>query len=105
MFAVIETGEKQYKVQPGTEFTVEKLNGSPGSEVVFSNVVLLFDDNGRSTIGTPFVDGVSVVCSMKEQKRAKKVIIFKKRRRKNSRRKTGHRQQVTVLEVKEIRKS
>ena len=105
MFAVIETGGKQYKVQPGAGITVEKVDGSPGDEVVFSNVVLLFDDNGCSTIGSPFVDGVSVVCSIKEQRRDKKVIIFKKRRRKNSRRKTGHRQQISVLEVKEIRKA
>lgn len=101
MFAVIQTGGKQYKVQPGSKFSIEKIDADPGSELTFKEVVLVGDDK-RTSIGAPFVDGASVTCVVKEQKRNGKVLIFKKRRRKNSRRKTGHRQRITVVEVKSI---
>ena len=103
MFAVIQTGGKQYKVQPGSKFSIEKIDADPGSELVFREIVLL-DDGSRTDIGAPFLENVTVTCIVKEQKRNEKVIIFKKRRRKNSRRKTGHRQRVTVVEVKSIDK-
>jgi large subunit ribosomal protein L21 len=104
MFAVIQTGGKQYKVQAGSKFAVEKVDVDPGAEVIFDQVVLFSADDKKTEIGEPFVKGVSVKCLVKAQKRNEKVIIFKKRRRKNSRRKTGHRQRVTIVEVKSIDK-
>jgi len=102
MFAVIQIGAKQYKVQQGSKFSIERIDTDPGNEVVFNDVVLFSDDNNRTDIGAPFVEGCSVTCLVKGQKRNEKIVVFKKRRRKNSRRKTGHRQRVTIVEVKSI---
>lgn len=104
MFAVIQTGGKQYKVQPGSKFAIEKVNVDPGANVVFDQVVLFSADDKKTEIGEPFLKGISVTCLVKAQKRDEKVIVFKKRRRKNSRRKTGHRQRITIVEVKSIDK-
>ncbi len=104
MFAVIQTGGRQYKVQPGSKFSIEKVNVDPGADLVFDQVVLFSADDKKTEIGEPFVEGVSVTCLVKAQKRDEKIIIFKKRRRKNSRRKTGHRQRITIVEVKSIDK-
>ena len=104
MFAVIQTGGKQYKVQPGSKFAIEKVNVDPGSDIIFDQIVLFSADDKRAEIGEPFVNGVSVKCVVKAQKRDEKIVVFKKRRRKNSRRKTGHRQRITIVEVKSIDK-
>lgn len=94
MFAVIETGGKQYKVSPDDIILVEKLPGAAGDTVTLDRVLMVGDK-----IGTPVVAGASVTATLVEQTRGDKVIIFKKRRRQNYRRKKGHRQDLTVLRI------
>lgn len=101
MFAVIKTGGKQYRVAPGDEIEIEKLEGEAGQAVTFSEV-LLVGGEAAPKVGAPFVAGASVAGEVVEQTRANKVIIFKKRRRKNSRRKNGHRQHLTVVRITDI---
>ena len=94
MFAVIETGGKQYKVAPNDVIRVEKLPGAAGDTVTFDRVLML---DGK--VGAPVVAGASVTGTVVEQARSDKVIVFKKRRRQNSRRKNGHRQSLTVVRI------
>lgn len=97
MFAVIRTGGKQYKVAKDTIIAVEKLDGAPGSAIIFSEVLMM-----EETIGQPLVDGVIVMGEILRQFKDDKVIVFKKRRRKNYRRKKGHRQHLTLVRVTEF---
>ncbi|MEO1199258.1 MAG: 50S ribosomal protein L21 [Pseudomonadota bacterium] len=101
MFAVIKTGGKQYRVAADDVISVEKLAGTPGEQVSFSDV-LMVGTGGDVTVGAPMVDGATVVGEIAEQGRGPKLIIFKKRRRKNSRRKNGHRQDLTVVKITDI---
>jgi large subunit ribosomal protein L21 len=101
MYAVIKTGGKQYRVSADQVVTIEKVTGEAGSEVEFTEVLML-GGNGEAKVGTPAVAGAKVVAEVVEQSRAPKVIAFKKRRRKNSRRKRGHRQHQTLVRIKEI---
>ncbi|APR97885.1 50S ribosomal protein L21 [Wolbachia endosymbiont of Folsomia candida] len=96
MFAVIETGGKQYLVKKGSIIKVEKLEAEEGKEVEISKVVCV-SNNGLS-----YSSNVTVKAEVLEQCRGEKIIIFKKKRRKNYRRKTGHRQHITVLRINEI---
>ena len=99
MFAVIKTGGKQYTVAADKEITVMALAGEAGSQVVFNEVLALFDGE-TSAIGAPHVAGASVTGEIVEQTREEaKVIAFKKRRRKNSKRKRGHRQDLTIVKI------
>jgi large subunit ribosomal protein L21 len=102
MFAVIRTGGKQYKVAKNDVLTVEKLAGEPGSTIELADVLMLGGD-GTPRAGTPTLAGVSVAAEVLEQKQGEKVIIFKKRRRHNYRRKNGHRQELTVLRITDIK--
>jgi large subunit ribosomal protein L21 len=101
MYAVIKTGGKQYRVSADQVVTIEKIAGEAGSEVEFTEVLMLGGTDGAK-VGTPAVTGAKVVAEVVEQGRAPKVIAFKKRRRKNSRRKRGHRQHQTLVRIKEI---
>ncbi|HEX7075369.1 MAG TPA: 50S ribosomal protein L21 [Hyphomicrobiaceae bacterium] len=101
MFAVIKTGGKQYRVATDDVLTVEKLDGEAGSEVEFTEV-LMIGGNGTPKIGTPTVPGAKVTAELVEQTRGPKLIAFKKRRRKNSRRKKGHRQDLTKVRITNI---
>lgn len=101
MYAVIKTGGKQYRVAANDVIKVEKLEAEAGSEIQFSEV-LMVGGNGETRLGAPLLDGASVTAEVLEQAKGPKVIIFKRRRRKNSRRKTGHRQNETVLRIKSI---
>ena len=103
MYAIIQTGGKQYKVEPGTTFESERLEGEAGDVVELTDSVLLLHNDGEVTVGTPTVPGVSVELEIKEQVRSKKVIVFKMKRRKRYRRKHGHRQQRTIVTVKDIK--
>ena len=102
MIAVIETGGKQYKVSEGDEIQVEKLGGNVGESVSLDKV-LICGEGESVKVGTPFLEGCSVVCEVTEQYRDKKIIVFKKHRRKNYRRKNGHRQSLTRLKVTAIK--
>ncbi len=101
MFAVIETGGKQYKVAKNDVIFVEKLDGDAGAEVTFDNVMLIGDGEQR-TVGRPYIAGAAVVATVLEQARGPKLIIFKKKRRQNYRRKRGHRQHLSVLRIMDI---
>lgn len=97
MFAVIQTGGKQYRVAEGDRLRVEKLAGDVGAKVTFDSVLLI---GGASVkVGTPLVSGAKVSAEIVAQDRDKKVIVFKFRRRKNYRRKQGHRQPFTELKI------
>ena len=101
MIAVVQTGGKQYKVSEGDEIQVEKLDGNVGESVNLEKV-LIYGEGESVKVGTPFLEGCSVVCQVTEQYRDKKIIVFKKHRRKNYRRKNGHRQSLTRLKVTAI---
>jgi large subunit ribosomal protein L21 len=101
MFAVIQTGGKQYKVAQNDLVTVERLAGTAGTMIEFGDV-LAFSDGATLQVGSPLVPGAKVVAEVVEQTRGPKVIIFKKRRRQNSRRKNGHRQDLTVLKITSV---
>ena len=101
MYAVIKTGGKQYKVSAGDVLAVEKLVAEAGSNVTFSDVLLIGDDKGQ-TVGTPMVEGASVTAEVLEQGRGDKIVVFKKKRRKNYRRRAGHRQFLTTLRITDV---
>lgn len=102
MFAIIRTGGKQYKVQEGTWFQVEKLDAQPGETVTISDV-LLISDGDKTIVGAPTVKGASVTAEVLDQDRDETVLVFKKRRRQNSRRKNGHRQYITTIKITGIK--
>ena len=97
MFAVIQTGGKQYRVAEGDRLRVEKLAGDVGAKVTFDKVLLIGGESVK--VGTPLVSGAKVSAEIVAQARDKKVIVFKFRRRKNYRRKQGHRQPFTELKI------
>ena len=102
MYAIVETGSKQYKVSKNDTIEVEKLDIKKGKEVKLDKV-LLISDKKDATIGSPYIKGAHVLCDLAGEKRAKKVISFKYRRRHaSSKKKIGHRQGYTMLKVKEI---
>jgi large subunit ribosomal protein L21 len=101
MYAVIKTGGKQYRVEPGDVVTIERLEGDAGDAVKFDEV-LLVDADGDMQIGTPSLDGATVAGTIVEQGRARKVIVFKFRRRKNYKKKNGHRQYFTRVQIDQI---
>ena len=102
MVAVVKTGGKQYKVAQGDVIQVEKLPAEVGKTVDLSEVLLLAD-NGKVTVGTPFVKTATVSAEVVSQDRSQKLIIFKKKRRQNYRRKNNHRQEYTVLKITAIK--
>jgi large subunit ribosomal protein L21 len=101
MYAVIKTGGKQYRVQPGDLLVVEKLEGEPGAKVAFGDVLML-GDGDAVTVGAPTVAGASVAATLIETRKGEKVKIFKKIRRQGYRRTRGHRQLESVLRVTAI---
>ena len=101
MYAVIETGGKQYRVQKGDKFRVERLEGTAGSEVVFDRVLMTGGDEGVR-VGKPYVEGASVRAEILAQARDKKVLVFKYKSKKNYRRMRGHRQYYTEVVIRGI---
>lgn len=97
MYAVIRTGGKQYRVEPGDKLRVEKLPGEPGAKLAFD--ALLVADGDKVDVGRPTVAGVKVEGEVVRHGRGKKIIVFKFRRRKNYRKKQGHRQAFTEVKV------
>ncbi len=98
MYAVIKTGGKQYRVQPGDTIVVEKLDGEAGAAVNFGEVLMLGGDKGV-TLGAPLIDGAVVAATLIETRKGEKVKIFKKIRRQGYRRTRGHRQMESVLRI------
>lgn len=101
MYAIIESGGRQYRAEEGHSFTVEKLPYEVGEEIDLTNVFLLAND-GEITVGQPTVDSVVVKATVVEQYRGKKIFVWKYRPSKRYRRRKGHRQQYTRLRVDEI---
>ncbi|MDH7501409.1 MAG: 50S ribosomal protein L21 [Verrucomicrobiia bacterium] len=101
MYAVFETGSKQYRVSEGDKIEVEKLTAESGQTVTFDRVLLVSKDD-KVAVGTPTVAGAKVVADVVENKRGEKLVVWKLKRRKGYRRKAGHRQSLTVLRVKQI---
>jgi large subunit ribosomal protein L21 len=101
MYAVIQTGGKQYRVEPGQTLSVEKLPGDLGDAVNFDDVLLVSDED-KVTVGRPLVNGAKVTASIVEQGKDKKVTVFKFQRRKNYRRRYGHRQLFTSIKINEV---
>lgn len=101
MYAVIKTGGKQYKVSEGEILKVEKITGNRG-DVVSLDDVLLISKGEEIKVGTPTLEGAKVVGEILGQTKGSKVTVFKMKRRKGYRKKTGHRQNLTNLRIKEI---
>ena len=102
MYAVLETGAKQYRVSVGDTLEVESLEVKAGEPVTFDRVLLVNND-GKVAVGTPTVPQATIVADVVEHIRGPKVIAFKLKRRKGYRKKHGHRQELTVLKIKEIK--
>jgi len=101
MYAVIETGGKQYRVQEGDVLKVEKLPVEVGNTVDFNRVLTVVND-GEVKIGRPVVEGAKVVAKVLEQDKSKKIIVFKYKAKANYRRKQGHRQPFTRIQIEKI---
>ena len=101
MFAIIETGGKQYKVVAGEKFKVEKLNAEAGSNFSFDKVLMVADGEDAK-IGTPYVAGAKVEGKVLRQGRAKKLIVFRYHSKTRYRKKKGHRQPFTEVQITKI---
>jgi large subunit ribosomal protein L21 len=101
MYAVIKTGGKQHRVSEGDGLKIEKLEGLKGDTIVFEEVLLVSKED-QTRVGTPVVEGAKVVGEIVSQGKGPKIIIFKKKRRKGFLKKTGHRQPLTEVRIKEI---
>ena len=97
-YAIIRTGGKQYRVEPGDVIRVESLPGDVGSDVQFPEVLLRSTAEGV-VLGAPLLDGATVAGKIVGQGKARKILVYKKKRRKNYRRRAGHRQLVTTVQV------
>ena len=102
MYAVVETGSKQYRVAAGDTIEVELLDTAEGKEVTLDRVLFVANE-GKFSVGLPIVDKASVVADVVKHIRGPKLLAFKMRRRKGYHRSVGHRQELTVLKIKEIK--
>ncbi|WP_058302205.1 50S ribosomal protein L21 [Gorillibacterium timonense] len=101
MYAIIETGGKQYKVQEGDVLFIEKLTAGEGESVTFDRVLAVSGEAGL-TIGAPLVAGASVSAKVEKHGKGKKILVFKYKAKKNYRRKQGHRQPYTKVVIDKI---
>ena len=101
MYAIIETGGKQYKVEAGDVVFIEKLDVESDTEVVFDKVIAVADDNGIK-VGAPYVAGATVAAKVLKNGKAKKVTVMTYKPKKNEKRKLGHRQPYTKVEIAAI---
>src|SRR5690554_5588581 len=101
MYAIIENGGKQYRVSEGTVVNLEKLQAEPGDTISLDQV-LAVENDGKLTVGSPFVENASVTARVVDQGKARKVVVFKYKPKKNYRRKQGHRQPFTKVTIEKI---
>ena len=102
MYAVVETGSKQYRVSAGDRLEIERLEIEAGKPVTFERVLLVSND-GKLSVGSPTVANATVVGDVVEHIRGEKKIAFKMKRRKGYHKTIGHRQELTVVQIKEIK--
>lgn len=100
MYAIIESGGKQFRVEEGGKIRVEKLSAAVGGEIVIDKVLML--GGGTFAVGNPYLADAKVTAEVVEHGRGEKILVFKKRRRQDSRRTQGHRQDFTTLKIKSI---
>lgn len=100
MYAIIETGGKQYRIEEGTQLRVEKLGAETGAEVTLDKVLMLGGESLK--VGAPYVENATVTAEVVAHARAPKVQVFKRWRRNDSRKLRGHRQDYTTLKIKSI---
>ena len=101
MYAVIETGGKQYRANVGDEFRVEKLSGETSTEIIFDKIIAVGGD-GEARFGNPYIAGARVTAEIVKQGRADKVLVFKYKSKKNIRKMRGHRQYFTEVVIRNI---
>lgn len=97
MFAVVETGSKQYIVKEGDILRIEKINAANGDEIEFDKVLMVDD-----TVGNPYIENAKVKATVMSQGKSKKIIVFKFKRRKGFKKKIGHRQHFTQVQITQI---
>ena len=102
MYAVFETGGKQFRAEPGTRIRIPTLDAEPGESVTFDHILLADDGEDNVQVGAPTVDGASVKAEILRHGRDKKIIVFKRKRRKGYRKKQGHRQGFTEIRIEEV---
>jgi large subunit ribosomal protein L21 len=102
MYAVLETGARQYRVSAGDTVEIERLDVPAGQPFTFDKVLLVNDD-GKVKVGTPLVAQATVTADVVEHIRGPKLVTYKMKRRKGYRKKIGHRQELTVVKIKEIK--
>jgi large subunit ribosomal protein L21 len=101
MYAIVQTGGKQYRVEPGDQVRVEKLTGDPGSQIELDQVLAVAQDD-TIELGTPVIEQAVVRATILRTARNRKIVVFKKKRRKGYKKKQGHRQWYTLLRIDEI---
>lgn len=102
MYAVIETGSKQYRVTEGDTLTIEKLEIEAGQTATFDKVLLVGKDGGEISVGQPLLEGATVTADVVDHQKGPKLVAFKMRRRKGYHRKVGHRQPQTIVKISKI---
>ena len=102
MYAVIETGGKQYRAEVGDKFRVERLTGETSTEIIFDKVIAVGGEGTEARFGDPYITGARVTAEIVKQARADKVIVFKYKSKKNYRKKRGHRQYFTEVVIRTI---
>ena len=102
MYAIMETGGKQYRVQEGDVVFIEKIEGEADSKVTFDKIVLVADDNGVK-VGAPYVDGATVEATLLKNGKGKKITVFTYKPKKSEKRKMGHRQPYTQVRIESIK--
>ena len=104
MIAIFENRGKQYKAKVGDFLKLPKISElKKNDSITFDKVIFMKDDKGQTIIGSPLINGIQIICQVIEQIKDKKIIVFKKKRRHNYRRKIGHRQNLTLIKIKEIK--
>ena len=101
MFAVFKSGGKQYKVEKDSKVLIEKVKANAGDEIILKNILMISDGNDIK-YGSPEINDAAVLAEVVKQTRGPKITIIYKRRRKNSRRKQGHKQNLTLIKIKDI---
>jgi large subunit ribosomal protein L21 len=102
MYAVFQTGGKQFRAEPGSRLRIPSLEAEPGATVTFDHVLLAGDGADEVHVGVPTVDGAKVTAEVIRHGRTPKIIVFKRKRRKGYRRKQGHRQGFTEIRIEEV---